>query len=241
MTIKHSKPLNRLWNQKTIRYLAFITFISCITIDCKNTMPDNDEYAIMNIAFDNIMGHDSAWRELQLLKYLGHFYTPEDSANYANETKNIQRLRDSIKQIVDTNSLYVYINDTLIDIKKDLIQLNSITKDSFALSFPKIDTSFIPLIHSLRDYKYPKNAIKISDLSTTYNYKLESVRKYDRNVKFNIAQVSFSHLSLNSLKTKACIYVEMICGGTCGHGKLYFFEKRNRKWFSVGERSLWVH
>jgi hypothetical protein len=194
----------------------------------------------MNIAFDNIMGHDSAWRELQLLKYLGHFYTPEDSANYANETKTIQRLRDSIKQIVDTNRLYVYINDTLIDFKKELIQISSIKKDSFALSFPQIDTSYIPLILSLRDFKYPKNAIKISDLSTAYNYKLESVRKYDKSVRFNIAQVSFSHLSLNSEKTKACIYVEMICGGTCGQGKLYFFERKNRKWLLVGERSLWV-
>ena len=53
--------------------------------------------------------------------------------------------------------------------------------------------------------------------------------------QWGVTTPAFSHD-----RSRAIIYAEFYCGGLCGSGDYYLFEKRNEHWVIAGWQTLWV-
>jgi hypothetical protein len=52
--------------------------------------------------------------------------------------------------------------------------------------------------------------------------------------------LSLSRVGFNLFGTRAIVYVELFCGGLCGHGTYYVLERRSGKWQRVSDHLRWI-
>lgn len=51
---------------------------------------------------------------------------------------------------------------------------------------------------------------------------------------WSVSEVGFTS------RNQAVLYADMQCGGLCGHGGVYLFERRDRTWSYVGYSEVWI-
>jgi hypothetical protein len=54
------------------------------------------------------------------------------------------------------------------------------------------------------------------------------------------AYLTVSRVGFNMFGTRALVYVDVSCGGLCGHGVYYVLEKRGGKWVRSAEQLKWI-
>jgi hypothetical protein len=114
-------------------------------------------------------------------------------------------------------------------------------KESFKANFPDVDTSKRHLLVRLAANTSSKH-FDLRKVNSRYSYKLKYLSSKPTQNKdlVVIGNVAFSQITYNKNKTVACIYSELVCGGLCGYGYIYFLEKHDNKWEIVAKRNLWV-
>jgi hypothetical protein len=212
-------------------------FIFFILIGCDNTNQfESEKYQIYNIVFDKSIGKPSRWRKKakgSLLWLSNSIKTREDSL------KNAELLRwiDSTNKVIDTANLYILLEDTVISKMNSELPFEMTFQNNKLL---KKDTAFISILKSLFRKNNKIEVIDKSKIRPSEKYKLVDKLYKTRNEFKEVGIVSFSKISFNNSKDKACVYVSLVCGQLCGDGKVYFLEKKEGKWNILDYEGLWI-
>ena len=229
----------------TVRQLYLILFIplfwSCSDKPSSVDKEEVEENEIVNIVFDATVGHDTIWTKhlkvpIPFPLPLGQLYK-QDRIDHENYLKEI----DSIKARLDTATLYVFLNDSLVKFPEIRNITTMLESENYNANFPHIDTAFRPLVLKLTDLTDSKK-LDISSVKTKFKYKLDYAKNRDKYTSqiVTIGSITISRVALNQEKDMACTYSEINCGGLCGGGSIIFLKKINGLWKIVGQRELWV-
>lgn len=170
-------------------------------------------------------------------------YMSKMNLDYNDET--IRRLN----KILDTAKVYVFFSDSLwtFNFKKGnekIINGEIIHQFSY---HGNEDSIYYPLVVKLADsvkteeFQLPKIKSKYRE---HYVFEYDWNREfYPKNI-FVIKNLTFSRVTFNKMRTRACIYViSSIEGyGLGGGGVIYFLKKENNKWIIETDKAdlLWV-
>ena len=219
--------------------------ISCDRLSSKVEQDkSDDENEIINIVFDKTVGSDIEWKSRLKSFPIRLTMTPPDGFKTKKDKIEFEKTvnsYDSLKALLDTAQLHVFVDDTSKYMRESIKDYTSKKLSNFKSNFFKIDTSFQPLVKKLIDSAQLKK-LNLSRLKSHFKYKVdyESNRnKYPSNVIY-VGTASFSTIAFNNDKTKACIYSDFVCGRLCGGGEIIFLTRKNKKWVIVGESVLWV-
>ncbi len=217
--------------------LFISAFIFFILIGCDNTNRfENEKYQIYNIVFDKSVGKPSKWRKKAKGSLL---WLSRPIKTRADSLKNTELLRwiDSTSKVIDTANLYVLLEDTVILKMGSELSFKMIFQNNKLL---KEDTTFVSILKSLFRKSNKIEVIHKSKIRPSENYKIVDKLCKTQNEFKEVGIVSFSRISFNNSKDKACVYVSLVCGQLCGDGKVYFLEKKEEKWNILDYVGLWI-
>jgi len=217
--------------------LFILSFVFLVIVGCNQSKNSgNENYQLYNVVFDKSIGNPGMWRKKakgSLLWLTNSIKTREDSL----KNNNLLKWIDSTNKVIDTANLYVLIEDTLI---------SKIPIDApFEMTFQnnqllQKDTTFIPILKSLFRSDNNIEIIDKSKIKPKENYKLVNTKYNSRNEFKEVGTLSFSKISYNNSKDKACVYASLICGQLCGHGRIFFLEKIKGHWIILDYNELWI-
>jgi hypothetical protein len=216
-------------------YILILATISCSTDGLTDF--DKEENLIIQATLKETIGTGHFWRS----HLSPTFFYPPGHKETTKEKEKFEFYRDSLKILLDTAKIFVFISDSLIRYpatdKKRLIGL--INKNHFD-KILKIDTSFRLLINEFLEIP-ERRLIKINELEKVKNFCFVSTQETEKyKQRQSIGKLTISRAAINNSKTKACIYTEIVCGGECGGGQLFFLEKINDVWTVIETQDLWV-
>ncbi len=230
-----------------MKLLIFISYLigAALLLACQNGNPnledktDSNNSEILSLVFDTLVEDKESWKS-QLLP----IPVPLDSEgpNYHVENKRQKHEMDSIYFKLDTAAFFVFVNDSLAIPAYNLDIIRSLSgRESFKANFPDVDISKRQLLVRLAENTSSKH-FDLRKMNSRYSYKLKylSSKRTQNKDLVVIGNVAFSQITYNKNKTAACIYSELVCGGLCGYGNIYFLEKHDKKWEIVAKRNLWV-
>jgi hypothetical protein len=219
-----------------------IVLLMLILFSCRGKQNLRDYYTVREDSViyqlvDSLIGPDSTWRKFLLIR------PPLFPEGYSQ--LELKTHRDSLLQRWDTAQLYMAFDDTMILFSRSYHSEHlKHTRAYFRNNLENIDTSYFPLFDKLvSDTLMMERRIDIKSFRSKYNYRIiqsdsiEAIRKRG----FRIVELhKISRIIFNSNYDKACFYEESTCGGECGGGYLIFIENRNRVWYIIERKLLWV-
>ena len=216
-------------------FIVVFTLITIIGCD-KSKLSDKEKYQIYGVVFDNSVGEKSEWRKKAKgsLRWIQNsISTKEDSFRQ----RNLLHWLDSINRVIDTSNLYVLLEDTLVKLYSDGGPMESIVQQNKVL---KNDTSFVSLFKTLLSNDKSIEVIDKSKIKSSNKYNLVNKEFIPRDEFTEVGILSVSKISVNGEKNKACVYTSLICGEMCGHGRVFFLEKKAGKWLVSYHVEIWV-
>jgi len=189
---------------------------------------DSDRTEIMNLAINSLEEPDSSARKRFL--FSDAMYGPgdtskQDSIEYFREISHI----DSLKPIIDTARIYLFISDSTVKITNNAEKGWFNAKKDIKQS-PSMDTSFYSLIHKLMD-SGKIEPINISSINKKEKYVVTytSQRLKLPRLILSIGPYSLSSIVFNKEKNMACLYLRWSCLHDDCDG-IICFNKMGGKW-----------
>lgn len=215
-------------------FLIALSFLVAAGCDNSN-LSDTEKYEIYNTIFDKSIGKMNMWRKKEkgsLLWLTNSVKTKADSLKYSKLLMWI----DSVNNVIDTANFYVIMEDTLISNLSNFNQWVTFQNNDLL----KKDTTFNAIFKSLLVTKNSIATIDKSKIKPQDNYLLVD-KKYNYKSEFKeVGTLSFSTISYNNQKDKACVYASLHCGELCGHGRIFFLEKTKEKWTIIDYIEVWT-
>lgn len=218
--------------RKFLIALSFLVVAGCNDLN----LSDTEKYEIYSTVFDRSVGKVNMWRKKEkgsLLRLTNSVKTKADSLKYPKLLLWI----DSVNKIIDTANFYVIVEDTLISNLANFNQWVAFQNNDLL----KKDTIFNTIFKSL--FVSTKNSIATIDkakIKPQDNYLLVD-KKYNYKSEFKeVGTLLFSIIFYNNQKDKACVYASLHCGELCGHGQIFFLEKKKGKWAIIDYIEVWT-
>ncbi|MEO7530295.1 MAG: hypothetical protein ABIS69_02755 [Sediminibacterium sp.] len=141
---------------------------------------------------------------------------------------------DSIRSLLDTSFTYIAIIDSFTQTHntdlEDINQVQKVTKDN----------DMYGLLHQLIADTTSRAGLNLKTISERIGIPVKKGRRKYMDDLHCIAQFHFSKIAFNKGKTKASIYQQYYCGGTCGYGEMRFLEKKENKWIVMHKIRTWI-
>lgn len=218
--------------------------IAILSISCKNhktevaTKTDKNDTEILSLVFDTLVGNKEHWK----FNFLPNRIPLIDDENYAENKIKQQKEIDSALTKWYSVQIIVFVNERSQIPSYLLNNFRYLSeKESFMHNFKSADSSYRQLLINLIE-DTTSIQFDLSKIKTAYDYKLKylSSRQKKEPNTFIIGNVTFSKIVYNKEKTVACLYSELVCGGECGYGNIYFLMKRESKWSISSYHNIWV-
>jgi hypothetical protein len=183
---------------------------------------DVQEIIIANIA-ESIGYGDSA-----KMAYRFPPLTKDDHPDY-------KRYYDSIKSILNTESVFITILDSFTQTQtRDIQDITFVQRDS------GITSNIAELIKDISTDSVTKQELDLTNMSAVIRLPVrKGIVKQMNDIRI-IAQFVFSKIAFNKDKTKAAVYQSYYCGGKCGYGELRVLVKKENKWLVVQTHRTWI-
>jgi len=228
------------------KFIGYFILVTLILTACKRHKEDvnlyhdsTDDAKITTLTFNATVSSDAIFKKMLLdentvvLKMMHGLKLSE------KDIQQQKRKLDTLKKELDTAKIYVLIADTLIRMHKDYLQ------GKFS---PSNNRNILPEFTFLKNWaseiNINENSGKFNSDNLIHKYKylyvLESKFKQHGGKAFIAGRFTMSSIFYNSKKNKAFVYSQFVCGGTCGSGEDFYFEKKNGKWSIAAQKNDWV-
>lgn len=202
----------------------------------RHASEDSDMYQILSLVFDATVGSDTMWAQ--------NILSPPVvlQGGHKSEADTPNQETDSFSLKLGNSKLNVFINDSLVRFPESRSRINFLIEpNSFKANCSGVEEMFQPLLTKLIDSPISE-PLDISKLKSRYNYHIDLVsnkKKYPSSA-IKVGTIKMTSPVFNNGLTIACIYSEIICGGECGNGSVFFLKKVNDHWEIAGRKELWV-
>lgn len=220
-------------------------FACCYPKDAQNKSQISvDEYTIINIVLKSNILPDSSYKNRLLYVSNVLFYPPSVLKKDAIRYKiGRQRRTDSLKRVLDTAKIYLFVNDSLISFPSEYLRT---IKQKIKVGLPVNNRYNKPgsvndIILAV-DTNTTSQCFNRTFIHSLYDYNLVFYRGHSprRKLQYSPGEISVSRTCFNEQHTVACVYVETYEGPLAAQGSLVFLVKKNGRWIVIKSRNMWV-
>jgi len=218
----------------------YILFFCVLLFSCKKNSSKFGNLNQNDIEIYNLVLNEQIGTENQVRNIL-KFYKNLSMSSFDD---TIKKERDFLKKLdnnIDTCNLHVLISESIKFSNKDFDISTYITKQSFDDNLNNVPIEYFDIIEKLNNSKQKKE-IDVEIFSNKNFYIIDKASQISKikNEECIIGLIGFSNLVYDTNNSLACLYGQLICGGECGSGELFFLKFENDKWTVIARKTLWI-
>lgn len=233
--------------RQAIFICILILFVACKPAANNKPQLTADEYAVINAVLKAVIPADTTYKASVNFLNQPPLFPPPYPPGYTAKKIRAEKLAwaqhaDSVKKMLDTARLYVFINDSMGHFPGHyLIGIGKGTKEGLSaagfknpLAVKQIALNVDTITQAQR---FTRGLIRPLPHYTTIFY---TGRAQLPEKRYTPGLYAISRVCFNKTKTLACVYTDSYCGEKCGRGTLFFLVKQAGVWIIIDSDMIWI-